>query len=644
MTNQSKFHKTFAVVFACVLLIGVLCACNNLNEPDPTPDDPTTEVYDLDYYVTFPSLTKGYEISPFIYGEFLEHISGCIYGAIWAELIQDRKFYYPAGEDGLSPWKVTGDVQNSTDCYSLNGYAPSLTTDSAISQSINFNKQAYTGYFYVKGNGTVQVTVDGYNQSFNVSGDYEKFTFNFSAESGAKDITFACTNGQINLDSLSLMPANNYQGMRKDTLDALKELGGTIYRWPGGNFVSGYNWKDGVGNRDKRVCLRNQAWFPDNGDIESDKQKLNDGLGFYSRIEPNDMGTDEFLAMCDYIGATPYLAVNTGTGDPQEAVDYVNYCNGSTSTTYGAMRATNGHVEPYALKYWCVGNEMQGDWQMGHMPIGQYTKVHNSFVDAMRVADSSIIVTGCGDNASYWSESMLAQCGDRMDYIGEHLYAERSEDFDTLTMINSAVVNFQSRIDNHRSLIAKYPTAANVKIAFDEYAYLWNGQPTMVDAMGIASVLNLFIQNADVVGMANYSDAVFLSNKRNGPGATFAYNDRVEFSTIGRVLQVYAKYMQNYVLQSNIRQTDRTTYLQYQATIDADCKTVTIAVTNPSDKTIKLSVKGISFSIATSVYIVGTGEMAQNGLTEGVNVTKKQSPMSLIMPPQSVNVFVLNLE
>lgn len=642
MTNQSKFYKIFALLLSCVLLLGILCACDDTNVPEPSPEP--IEEYDLEYYVTFPAIETGYEISPFIYGEFLEHISGCIYGVIWAELIQDRKFYYPVGEEGLSPWQITGEVQSTDDCYSLNGYAPSLTTDSAISQSINFNKQSYTGYFYAKGNGTVQVTVGNYNQSFNVNGDYEKFTFEFSAESGDQNVIFACTNGQVTLDSLSLMPADNYCGMRIDTLNALKELGGTIYRWPGGNFVSGYNWKDGIGDRDKRVCLRNQAWFPDKGDIESDKKKLADGMGFYSRIEPNDMGTDEFLAMCNYIGATPYLAVNTGTGSPQEAVDYVNYCNGAVTTEYGAIRATNGHAAPYNVKYWCVGNEMQGDWQIGHVSIGEYTKIHNSFVDAMRNADSTIVVSGCGDNVTYWSDSMFSACADRMDYIGEHLYAERNEDDDALNFINSAVNNFQTRIDNHRKLIAKYPAGANIKIAFDEYAYNWTGQPTMKDAMGIASILNLFIQNADVVGMANYSDAVFLSTKTGAPGATYAYGDHVEFSTIGRVLQAYAKYMQGYVLKSNIRQTDRTTYLQYQATIDADCKTITLAVTNPSDKTIKLSVKGIDINASTSVSIVGTGEMAQNGLTEGVIMTEQQSPTSLIMSPQSVNVFVFNIE
>lgn len=638
-----RIKKIIPLLMAATMTV-LVCGCAEEAPSNPVNPPAEDEKFDLEYSVVLTDTTAGFEVSPFIYGEFLEHIPGCIYGAIWAELIEDRKFFYPVGEDGLSPWSVSGAVADGGEGYSLNGYCALLGEDGEISQSVFLSDKKYVGYFYAEGDGTVEVCAGETRQSIPVAGGFKKYVFDVDvAQAGVCKVAFGCAEGEVRLDSLSLMPADNYMGMRRDTLNSMKELAGTIYRWPGGNFVSGYNWKDGVGDRDRRVCMRNPAWFPDTGDIESDKEKLNGGMGFYSYIEPNDMGTDEFLAMCEYIGATPYLAVNTGTGTTVDAVDYVNYCNGSVSTEYGALRAENGRAQPYGVKYWCVGNEMQGDWQIGHTTIDRYVKIHNAFTDAMRGADPSIAVTGCGDNFSDWTEGMFASCASRLDYIGEHLYSERDEDFTANVMISSAVNNFQYRIDKHRKLIEKYPAASHVKIAFDEYAYAWNGQPDIKDAMGIASVLNLFIANADVVGMANYSDAVFTDNKNNAPGAIYAYRDRTEFSTIGYVLQAYAGYMQGYACSASIRQTDRTTNLQYQATVSADGKTLSLAVVNPSAKTIKLAVSNRKYNVETHVSVTGTGEKAENGLAEKAERTVVASPKSMIAAPSSVNVFVINI-
>ena len=355
------------------------------------------------------------------------------------------------------------------------------------------------------------------------------------------------------------------------------------------------------------------------------------------------MGTEEFLAMCEYIGAIPYLAVNTGSGTAEAAADYVDYCNGSADTEYGAKRVENGRAQPYGVKYWCVGNEMQGDWQIGHMPVDKYVSVHNAFVDAMRSADDMIVVTGCGDNFSDWTEGMFASCAERLDYIGEHLYIERDESFTTDKFITSAVNNFEYRINAHRQLTAQYPAAKHVKIAFDEYAYNWNGQPSMPDAMGIAATLNLFIENADVVGMANYSDAVFRYDCKTSPGAIYSYSDGLEFTAVGRVLQAYARNMLDFPKSVTIRQTDRTTNLQYCATAAADGKTVALAVANPSDKIIKINVRGTEGADITKTEIAGTGEKMPNGSAERAEVTVTEKARSVIVKPETVNVFVFQL-
>lgn len=636
-------RKRILTAAALFLTMTCLSACGGGENSQSRNSESVTAGYDLEYAMTITSLEAGNEISPLIYGEFLEHIPGCVYGVIWAEMLEDRKFYYPAGEEGLSPWTTTGNVTSDRACYSLNGYAAVLEKGGALSQDASFSEKMYTGYFYASGSGRIEADIGGVKKEFEIEGEFKKYTFEAdSTAEGKREVSFSCTEGDVKLDSLSLMPADNYRGMRRDTLEAMKALAGTIYRWPGGNFVSGYCWKDGIGDRDKRVSLRNQAWFPETGNIEDDKTRLKSG--FYGRIEPNDMGTDEFMDMCEYIGTIPYMAVNTGSGTKEEAAQLVEYCNGDSSTQYGAMRAQNGREKPYGIKYWCVGNEMQGDWQIGHTSISNYVGIHNAFVDAMREADEGIVVTGCGDNCSEWTEEMFKNCAGRLDYIGEHLYAVNDKESTTSLHMLSMTNNLDMRIENHRRLIKEQPDAKHVKIAFDEYAYQWNGQSTMRDALGIAAALNLFIQNADVVGMANYSDAVFSISKSNAPGALYASEHELVFSPIGYVLQAYAQHMRPYAAEMTIRQTDKTTGLNYQATVSKDGKTLAIAVANPSEKTIALDWKGQKGKVERQIEIVGKTPAAMNNFAEeDVERTETEAPARMVLRPVSVNLFVIQI-
>ena len=140
-------------------------------------------------------------------------------------------------------------------------------------------------------------------------------------------------------------------GFRRDVLDALRELDFSIVRYPGGNFVSGYHWQDGVGPREHRPTARELAW---------------------QSIEPNTFGTDEFIKLCRKLDWAPMLAVNLGTGTPEEARDWVEYCNAPTGSRYSDLRAANGSAEPHDVVYWCLGNEMDGPWQLGHVPAEHY--------------------------------------------------------------------------------------------------------------------------------------------------------------------------------------------------------------------------------------------------------------------------------
>jgi alpha-N-arabinofuranosidase len=151
-------------------------------------------------------------------------------------------------------------------------------------------------------------------------------------------------------------------GFRKDVLGALRDLDMTAMRYPGGNFASGYHWLDGVGPRDRRPILRELAW---------------------QSTEPNLFGTDEYIKLCRTMKWTPMLTANMGTGTPEEARNWVEYCNSPAGTKFADMRVANGNSDPFAVKLWCLGNEMDGEWQLGHVPAAEYavraqpTKVSN---------------------------------------------------------------------------------------------------------------------------------------------------------------------------------------------------------------------------------------------------------------------------
>jgi len=164
-------------------------------------------------------------------------------------------------------------------------------------------------------------------------------------------------------------PHADERGFRKDVLAALRELNFRSMRYPGGNFLSGYRWLDGVGPRDQRPCRRDLAW---------------------QSIETNQFGTNEFIEVCKAINTEPMLGVNMGTGTIQDAANLVEYCNAPVGTQYADLRASHGYYEPHGVKYWCLGNEMDGPWQIGHLEATEYGLKAREAAKMMRWHDPSI--------------------------------------------------------------------------------------------------------------------------------------------------------------------------------------------------------------------------------------------------------------
>lgn len=573
-----KLKKFLFIGVISMCLVG--CANQSDNEFDGTCIDINFDV----------SNSASFKINPFIYGTFIEHIETCIYNGLWSEVILDRKFYKPIGEDVSQRTIVEGDISYDDSSVFEGDYSPILHKGSKIRQiGLSLDAKKYNGYLYAKGHGTLKIsyTFDDelISKDLNInSNDFEKYEYSIDVnkQSNKYKLAIESVDGDISIDSLSLMPFDNIYGMRKDTLDLLKELNSPFYRWPGGNFVSGYDFYDGIGDRDKRPTKRNLNYCGQESDFADDSARLaNDlmkigELGFYGAFEPNDFGLDEFIQMCKYLNAEPNIVLNAGLGDAQMAKDEVEYCNG-VSGEYALKRPQK---EPYNVKYFSIGNEMNGDWQLGHMPIGQYVKKHNEFATQIKSVDPNIKIIAVGDNHTDWSSRMVDACKDNMNYLSEHYYAERKE-ADVKEHILSLKNQTTMRITNHRNIA----NVDGIKMSIDEYAYL-NAETSsrLKDGMGVASALNEMIKNSDVVDIACYSSTI---NATQGNISTDDFKAYMEGS--GYVLSLYRNNMQNHYLPIKYKSNLMDDYYEISGTINDDKSEITLSVINTSDNEIKVT-------------------------------------------------------
>ncbi len=196
-------------------------------------------------------------------------------------------------------------------------------------------------------------------------------------------------------------------GFRKDVLAELRDLGVPIIRYPGGNFVSGYNWLDGVGPKQDRPRVLDKAW---------------------DSMNSNQFGTDEFMAWCRAAGTTPLMGLNLGTGTPEQAAALVEYCNLEQGTRWSDLRRKNGVAAPYGVKYWCLGNEMDGPWQIGHVTANEYGLKAADAARQMRYVDPSLKLVACGSSGPFmptyleWDREVLEQCYEYVDGLSLHRY------------------------------------------------------------------------------------------------------------------------------------------------------------------------------------------------------------------------------
>ena len=251
-------------------------------------------------------------------------------------------------------------------------------------------------------------------------------------------------------------PTADPDGFRGDVADLVRELGTTLVRYPGGNFVSGYHWEDGIGPRADRPRRLDLAW---------------------RGIETNQVGTDEFLGWARRQALVPMMAVNLGTRGIQPAADLVEYCNLAGGTHWSDLRRRNGHPEPHGVPLWCLGNEMDGPWQTGHMTSDRYGDLAAQAGKAMKLVDPTIELVACGSSShtmptfGYWEADVLERAWDVVDHISMHAYYEE-HDGDRRSFLASGaamddfIAGVTATID---AVAARKHSRKRVGISFDEW-------------------------------------------------------------------------------------------------------------------------------------------------------------------------------
>lgn len=438
-------------------------------------------------------------------------------------------------------------------------------------------------------------------------------------------------------------PLSDEDGFRKDVMKAAQDLKVSITRYPGGNFVSNYHWEDGIGP--KRIPRMELAW---------------------ARLETNEFGTDEFIKFAKKMDTEPYFSVNMGTGTIEEAQRWVEYTNVKEGPYYAELRKKNGFPEPHNIKYWSLGNEMDGFWQMGHLNAEDYSKKAREAAKLMRLTDPNIKLVAAGSSnyrpsadPNTWNATILKELKNVIDYLAIHIYVG-NPDNNYYNFLSTPLV-MEQRTKLIKGLIDREMSQADrgardpVYIAWDEYNVWYRARGgdaakgtnaleehyNLEDALVVAGFLNGFVRNADVVKMANMAQLV------NVIGPMFTNEKGMFKQTIYYPLQLFSQNMQGTSLDVYVdcdtydtkeffiglgEQTTRqksVPYLDVSASVN-NGEIILAVVNRHKDKAITTDImlQEGSFDGKLSVYEVnGPDVKAENDFGSEKIATKEKNPL-----------------
>ncbi len=380
-------------------------------------------------------------------------------------------------------------------------------------------------------------------------------------------------------------PFADEDGFRTDVIEALKNIQTPIIRWPGGCFVSTYNWKKAVGK--KRTPVFDKAW----------------------RVEdPNIFGTDEFVKLCRKIGCEPYICTNAGSGTEEEISDWVEYCNLTDAGEFAKMRIENGNKEPHNVKFWSIGNENYGAWELGAKDISVWGRFVWESAKMVKRVDPTTSLSAAALGNIDWDLSLLKSAYRQLEWVSLHEYWDKINNTNAAAGYEKCMYYTKAvgdQIRRTRGLLTALNLEKKIKIAFDEWnlrgwyhpashtdipgitkeEYLYprddndiNSLYTMADAVFSACFLNECLRNADIVGMANFAPVV------NTRGAIFTYKDGIVKRSTYYVFELYTKYMGDIVLDSYAEGEEKYFINSEGACGEVDCIDIVATAHSASDK------------------------------------------------------------
>jgi len=676
-----------------------------------------------DIQVAIDAARSGKPIDPMIFGGYMEPATT----SVWSEMLSDRKFAAPVVDaqpqaapantppgfrfrgEPFRPVGPEGTVEMDTVRPFVGKHSPRVKLGGSDPRGIQqtklrvVNGKVYEGRVYLAGDPGAKVVARlvwgpgaGDFQSVTIPAlatEYRKFPLKFVPKADSTDTRLEIVgtgSGTFHIGAASLMPADNVQGFHAGMIRLFKEEGFKMLKWPGGNFVSAYDWRDGLGDRDKR---------PPRGQ------------------ESNDVGLDDFIALCRLVGAEPDLAIDSGYGSAREAAEQVEYCNSSVNTRMGKMRAENGNPEPFNIRYWTIGNEMYGPWQAGHMSLNQYWVKYNNTVEAMKAVDPKIKVVlggasiceksigGAEKKGNFfpsiweppitaklpyefgglddWDSWLLANCTGNIDFLSEHTYAypdlrfdaEKQSFVDVKDPLPFRARKIANRIggffDAWDKYVEKMPALkdSGIKFIFDEWgnrnrSMAGNGgggvmRPSgMVTPLSHALLLHELFRHSDKVAASCATGGLRVLTDNSGDGVGIA-NEGVVF-----------KLLQNHFLNAlpvavdgdspqplvpgtafvdrGIKPTGSPTYpLDILAAFSSDRKKFLISVVNPTEESnrftpkiggVKLGGQGKLYRIAPP-SLDSANEAGKEPVVKIVESAQSGIPESVQVPPFSVSLY-----
>jgi alpha-N-arabinofuranosidase len=659
-------------------------------------------------------------ISKYLYGGFIEHGGMLMYRSLWDEIIDDRKFYFPITSKeppaptrrgggpfrgmALRRWHPVGPdevVTMDTDQPFVGDHSPRIALDATAIHGVKqsgiplVKDKVYNGRIWLRATPGAKVNVTlswgsgpGDRQTIAITpltSQYKKFPLSFTSKAdtteGAIEIS-GTGSGNFHVGTLSLMPSDNIQGFRPDTIALLKDLHAGMWRLPGGNFISDWVWYNSIGDIDKRPPVFDDAWHA---------------------MQTNDLGMDELMTLCKLIGVDPYITVNAGFGDAHSAAEEVEYLNGSVNTWMGSQRAKNGHPEPYHVKFWNMGNEPYGSWQHGHTFANHFAWKNNDFYKAMKAADPSItlIASGAmpdemtvegqprangiadpqvhfGDPKLDWTGVLLTESFGHFDGLAEHWYVRSGKYFDyehaksipldspieagyvdlpetTLEWARHPANRVHKKSEEWAEYTKRFPQMIDKKIflSIDEYGY---GGGSLKSDLAYGMVLNEMFRHTDYLKMAAYTmatstlDITPTASTYNSRGLLYKmYRDH--FGTIpvavsGNSPQP-APTRPPYGDQPETSSGSPTYPLDMTAALTEDHKFLTIAVVNATDSEQKLDLNTTGVRLAgpsTQWQLSGNSLNAENHVGQPPQVEVKEialgnAPATVSVAAHTVNIY-----